>query len=44
MRSIDGQELIRKSMEQKLESMLKNAGKKSKREIDLKDVGDIFGL
>jgi len=44
LRNIDGQELIRKSMEQKLESMLKNAGKKSKREIDIKDIGNIFGL
>lgn len=44
LRNINGQELIRKSMERKLESMLTNAGKKSKREIDFKDIGDIFGL
>jgi hypothetical protein len=31
-------------MERKLESMLKNAGKKSKREIAAKDISDIFGL
>lgn len=44
LRDLDGQELVRKSMEQKLESMLKNAGKKSKREIAHKDVADLFGL
>jgi uncharacterized Zn finger protein len=44
LRDIDGQMLIRKSMERKLESMLKNAGKKSKREIAAKDISDIFGL
>ena len=44
LRDLDGQELIRKSMERKLESMLKNAGKKSKREIAVKDISDIFGL
>jgi uncharacterized Zn finger protein len=44
LRNINGQELIKKSMERKLESMLKNAGKKSKREIDSKDIGGIFGL
>ena len=44
LRSLDGQELVRKSMEQKLESMMKNAGKKSKREIADKDISNIFGL
>lgn len=44
LRDIDGQMLIRKSMERKLENMLKNAGKKSKREIAAKDISDIFGL
>lgn len=44
LRGLDGQELVRKSMEQKLESMMKNAGKKSKREIADKDISDIFGL
>lgn len=44
LRDLDGQELVKKSMERKLESMLKNAGKKSKREIAAKDVLDIFGL
>lgn len=44
LRDVDGQELVRKSMEQKLESMLKNAGKKSKRGIAAEDIGEIFGL
>jgi len=44
LRDIDSQELVRKSVEQKLESMLKNAGKKSKREIAESDISDIFGL
>lgn len=44
LRDIDSKELVRKSVEQKLESMLKNAGKKSKREIAEKDIADIFGI
>jgi uncharacterized Zn finger protein len=44
LRDLDWQDLIRKSMEQKLESMLKNAGKKSEREIPAEDISDIFGL
>ncbi len=44
LRDIDSKELVRKSVEQKLDSMLKNAGKKSKREIAEKDISDIFGL
>jgi len=44
LRDIDSQELVKKSVEQKLESMLKNASKKSKREIAEKDISDIFGL
>ena len=44
LRGLDGQELVRKSMERKLESMLKNAGKKSKREIAYEDISNIFGL
>ncbi len=44
LRDIDSKELVKKSVEQKLESMLKNAGKKSKREIAGKDIADIFGL
>ena len=44
LRDIDAAELIRKTMEEKLDGMLKNAGKKSKREIAAKDISDIFGL
>ena len=44
LRAMDGKELVRKSMEQKLESMLKNANKKSRREIADKDVSSLFGL
>ncbi len=44
LRGLDGQELVRKSMEQKLASMMKNAGKKSRREISEKDIANIFGL
>lgn len=44
LRAMDGQELIRKSMEQKLTSMMKNAGKKSPREIPEQDIANIFGL
>lgn len=44
LRALDGQELVRKSMEKKLESMMKNAGKKSKREIAERDISNIFGL
>ena len=44
LRDLDGQELVRKSIKRKLESMLKNAGKKSKREIAEEDISDIFGL
>lgn len=44
LRGLDGQELVKKSMERRLESMMKNAGKKSKREIAAKDISDIFGL
>lgn len=44
LRGLDGRELIRKSMERKVESMLKNAGKKSKREIPNEDIADLFGL
>lgn len=44
LRDIDGQELVKKSMEKKLENMLINAGKKSTREIAAEDVQGIFGL
>jgi len=44
LRDIDGKELVRKSMESKLDKMLKNAGKKSHREIDIREAEDIFDL
>lgn len=44
LRGIDSRVLIRKTMEQKIESMLKNAGKKSKRAIAAEDIAAIFGL
>ena len=44
LRALDGQELVRKSMEQTLASMMKNAGKKSRREISEQDIANIFGL
>lgn len=44
LRDIDGQELIKKSMEKKLDSMLQNAGKPSEREISMDQVEDLFGL
>ncbi len=44
LRDIDSKELVMKSMETRLENMLKNAGKKSSREIGDEDVFDIFGV
>ncbi len=44
LRDLDGHELVRKTMEKKLDSMLKNAGKKSKRSMTDKDAARLFGL
>jgi len=44
LRDIDFEELLKKSMEDKMQSMLKNADKKSKRVIDDTEVFDLFGL
>jgi uncharacterized Zn finger protein len=44
LRDIDFQELLKKSMEEKMQSMLKNADKKSKRIIEDEDVFDLFGV
>ena len=48
LRNLDEQELIRKSLERKLDSMLqnagKNAGKNAEREIAPEDIEDIFGI
>jgi len=44
LRDLDGTALIKKSMEKRLNNMLKNAHLKSKRAIDEKDVFDLFGI
>ena len=44
LRNIDFQELLKKSMEEKMQNMLKNADKKSERIIDDTDVFDLFGV
>jgi uncharacterized Zn finger protein len=44
LRSIDFSELLKKSVDEKIDSMLKNAGKKSNRTIDDADITDLFGL
>lgn len=44
LRDIDFEELLKKSMEDKMQSMLKNADKKSKRVIDDGEAFDLFGL
>jgi uncharacterized Zn finger protein len=44
LRGIDFSELLKKSVEEKIDSMLKNAGKKSGRTIDDADITGMFGL
>ncbi|MDR1516356.1 MAG: hypothetical protein LBS45_11740 [Synergistaceae bacterium] len=44
MRDIDFSSLIKKSVDEKLGNMLKNAGKKSTRIIDDADIGALFGV
>ncbi|MCL2088407.1 MAG: hypothetical protein FWH14_02880 [Oscillospiraceae bacterium] len=44
LRGIDPALLIKKSVDEKMKNLLKNAKKKSKRVIDEKDVGRIFGV
>lgn len=44
LRAVDGHELVKKSLEKKVASMLKNANKKSSREIATQDIDKIFGL
>lgn len=44
LRAIDFQDLLKKSMEDKMQSMLKNADKKSDRVIDDAEVFDLFGV
>lgn len=44
LRDIDTSTLVKKSIEHKLENMLKNAGKQSEREIEEQNIFDIFGV
>lgn len=44
LRNIDFEKLLKKSMEEKMQNMLKNADNKSKRIIDDEDVFDLFGV
>src|SRR5690606_37782622 len=44
LRNIDFQLLLKKTIDQKMESMLKNAGKVSNRVIDDPDVFGLFGI
>jgi uncharacterized Zn finger protein len=44
LRGIDPSELIKKSVDEKMKSLLQNAKKKSKRVIEEKDIGRIFGV
>lgn len=44
LRGVDTAELLRKSMESKIDSMLKNAGKKCGREIAVEEIFDTFGI
>jgi uncharacterized Zn finger protein len=44
LRGIDFSELLKKSVEEKIDSMLKNAGRKSDRTIDDADIAGLFGL
>jgi uncharacterized Zn finger protein len=44
MRDIDFSSLIKKSVDEKMGNLLKNAGKKSKRILDDADIGELFGV
>jgi hypothetical protein len=44
LRNMDGSSLVRKTMEKRLDNMLKNASQKSSRAIDEKVVSGLFGL
>jgi uncharacterized Zn finger protein len=44
LRGIDPTDLIKKSVDEKMKSLLANAKKKSRRAIDEKDVARIFGV
>ncbi len=44
LRDVDFTELLKKSIDEKIDSMLKNADKKSKRVIDDADISELFGV
>ena len=44
LRGVDVSILIKKSVDEKMKSMLKNSGKKSKRVIKDADIGELFGV
>jgi uncharacterized Zn finger protein len=44
LRGIDCSALLKKSIDEKMNAMLKNAGRKSRRVIDGADIAELFGL
>ena len=44
LRGVDMNAFIKASIDEKMSNMMKNAGKKTKRVMDGKDIGDIFGI
>lgn len=44
LRNIDVEDLLKKSIEEKMDSMLKNSNKKSKRTMDDSDIEGLFGI
>jgi len=44
LRNIEIEALIKKSVEEKMESMLKNAGNKTRRIMEGQDIGELFGI
>lgn len=44
LRGVDFSELLTKSIEEKMESMLKNSNKKTNRIIENKDISELFGI
>jgi uncharacterized Zn finger protein len=44
LRNVNFEELLKKSVDEKMQNLLKNAGKKSRRIIKNADISDIFGI
>ncbi|MDR1530793.1 MAG: SWIM zinc finger family protein [Clostridiales bacterium] len=44
LRGIDVNEFIKKSLDEKLKNMMRNAGKKTDRVLDNADIGELFGV